>query len=184
MFLQYWYQGIVICPAIAYIILRRALVIIVSVAIVFWALSYSSDGDITHSVIYRIGTFIEPVTMWFGLRWQMFMAFVASGMGKGGSLGVLTALFNLSDSGVWSSIANQVAVDTTALGGTMLTSISKAEALAFLYAFFFNIPCLSAATATAHESHSLKWTLRIAAYYICIALLMPTIAYHIGLLIF
>ena len=54
----------------------------------------------------------------------------------------------------------------------------------FLFAFFFNMPCLMALTATTQETHSMKWTVRIALYYVLTALIMATIAYHVGLVIF
>lgn len=66
----------------------------------------------------------------------------------------------------------------------MLSVISRPEALAFLFAFFFNMPCLMALTATTQETHSMKWTVRIALYYVLTALIMATIAYHVGLVIF
>ena len=64
----------------------------------------------TNSIIYRIGTFIEPVTMFFGLPWQLFMAFVASAMGKESALGVMASLFNTA--GIWGAIEGTSAVDT------------------------------------------------------------------------
>lgn len=167
-------------------VLKRALKTIILVAVLFWALSYTSDDNVTNSVIYKIGTFIEPVTMWFGLRWQTFMAFLAAAMGKEAALGVLASLFNTTGqtAGIWGAVSGNSNVSTSGLGGVLLASISKAEALAFIYAFFFNIPCLMAVATTLQESHSLKWTMRIVGYYIAVALLMSTIAYHIGLLIF
>lgn len=41
-----------------------------------------------------------------------------------------------------------------------------------------------ALTATTQETHSMKWTVRIALYYVLTALIMATIAYHVGLVIF
>lgn len=167
-------------------VLGRALKIIILVSVLFWSLSYTADENVANSVIYKIGVFIEPVTMWFGLRWQTFMAFVASAMGKEAALGVLASLFSTSGeaAGIWGAISGQTPVNAATLGGALLTGISKAEALAFTYAFFFNVPCLMAVAATLQESHSLRWTLRIAGYYIAMALLMSTLAYHVGLLIF
>lgn len=163
-------------------ILARALKIIILVSVGFWCLSYTRDGDVSGSVIYAIGTFIEPVTSFFGLGWQTFMAFVASAMGKEAPLGVLSTLF-ASGSSVFSSAVGQgvVAAD---LNKVLLTGISRAEALAFIYAFTFNIPCLMAIASTYQETHSLKWTLRIAGYYIGMALLMTLLAYRVGLMIF
>jgi ferrous iron transport protein B len=167
-------------------VLKRALKVIILVSVLFWALSYTANGNVQNSIIYKIGIAIEPVTMWFGLRWQTFMAFVASAMGKEAALGVLASLFNTTGetAGIWAVVSKNAAVSTSGLGGVLLTSISKAEALAFIYAFFFNIPCLMAVASTQQESHSLKWTLRIVGYYLAVALLMATIAYHIGRLIF
>lgn len=152
-------------------VLKRALKTILLVAVVFWALSYTADGDVTNSIIYKVGISIEPVTIWFGLRWQTFMAFLAAAMGKEAALGVLAALFNSPDqvAGIWDVISKQTVVSTSGLGNVMLSGISKAEALAFVYAFFFNVPCLMAVATTLQETHSLKWTLRIASYYIGVA---------------
>lgn len=165
-------------------VLKRALKIIVAVSIVFWALSYSPDGVIEHSIIYKIGIAIEPVTMVFGLRWQMFMSWLASGLGKESSLGVLSALFR--SEGIWGAIIHQksAVINTAVVGNTMFHMISKPEALAFIYAFFFNMPCLMALSSAAQETHSLKWTVRVALYYVGMSLLFACIVYHIGLLIF
>ena len=44
--------------------------------------------------------------------------------------------------------------------------------------------CVSALAATARETHSVKWTAKIGAFYTTAALLVSCIVYHIGLLIF
>ena len=163
-------------------VFKRALSVIVLISVVFWALAYTPDGNITNSIIYKIGMFIEPVTKIFGLPWQLFMAFVASAMGKESALGVLASLF--TSSGIWNAVATRGTVDTAVLSNTMLAAISKPEALAFLFAFFFNMPCLMALAATAQETHSKKWTITIAVYYIFSALVIAAIAYRIGMLIF
>ncbi|HCW53950.1 MAG TPA: ferrous iron transport protein B [Clostridium sp.] len=166
-------------------VLKRALSLIIFVSIVFWALSYTSDNNIQNSIIYKIGIILEPVTMWFGLRWQTFMAFLAAAMGKEAALGVLASLFS-SSGNVWGAIASQkdAAVNVGQLGIQITSTIAKSEALAFIYAFFFNIPCIMAMASTVQETHSLKWTFKIAIYYIVSALILASIAYHIGLLIF
>lgn len=92
------------------------------------------------------------------------------------------SLFNTGS--IWAAIEQSATVDTAALSASMLSVISRPEALAFLFAFFFNMPCLMALTATTQETHSMKWTVRIALYYVLTALIMATIAYHVGLVIF
>lgn len=169
-------------------VLKRAIKIIVLVAVFFWLLSYTPDGNIENSIIYKIGVFIEPVTMFFGLKWQLFIAFLTSALGKEASLGVMAALFNMGtemgNSGIWGAMFSGGVTDSAALGGTLLSMVSKPEALAYIFAFFFNVPCIAAMGGAFQEIHSWKWTVRIILYYIAVALLMSTIAYHIGLLIF
>lgn len=166
----------------AWDIFKRAFRVIFIVAIVFWLLSYTSDGNVEGSVIYKVGTFIEPFTKLFGLSWQTFMAFVASAVSKEAVLGVLSAIYTGSGTVFESTIGTAAASGN--LGEILPTVISKAEALAFIFATTFNVPCVMALASTYRESHSLKWTLRIAAYYTVMALLLSCIVYHIGLLIF
>ncbi len=163
---------------------KRAICIVTVVFVILWALSYTADGNISGSVLYRIGSFIEPVTMQFGLRWQTFIAWIASAMGKEGALGVLAAVFN--DSDVLHTIAAQkmIAVDPVSVGESLKAALTKPEALAFIFAFYFNIPCLMTISATVHETRSLKWTLFVADYYISVSLLLAGVAYHVGCLVF
>jgi ferrous iron transport protein B len=70
------------------------------------------------------------------------------------------------------------------LDSLLLANVTRPEALAFIFALTFNMPCVVALAATYQEIHSVKWTARIAAYYTLTALLLSCAAYHIGLLIF
>lgn len=163
-------------------IFKRAIRVIFLVALVFWILSYTSDGNVENSIIYKVGTFIEPITRIFGLGWQTFMAFVASALSKEAVLGVLSSIYTNSGTVFDSTIG--AAAASSNLGEVLPAVISKAEALAFIFATTFNVPCVMALASTYRESHSLKWTLKIAAYYTCMALLLSCVIYHIGLLIF
>lgn len=160
----------------------RAIKVISAVSIVFWLLSYTSTGAVEDSIIYQVGVFIEPFTKLFGLSWQTFLAFIASGIGKEAVLGVLSALYTGSGD-IFSSTFGSA--ETSANLHVILPEvISKAEALAFIFASTFNMPCLVALAATHRESHSVKWTVRIALYYTVMALLLSCVVYHIGLLVF
>lgn len=160
----------------------RAFRIILVMTIIFWALSYSSDGDVKNSLLYVFGSAIEPVTRIFGMGWQTFMAFVCSAISKEAVLGVLSALFVNSGS-IFDSTLGGVAAAPN-LGEILTSVISKPEALAFIFATTFNIPCVSALASTYQETHSLKWTAIIAGYYTVMALVLSFIMYHFGLLIF
>ena len=163
---------------------KKAIVVITSASVIFWALSYTASGDIASSIIYKVGIFIEPVTMFFGLKWQTFMAWLTGAIAaKEAVLGVLAALFN--SQGIFTGVATSgMAVDTNLISNGLLSAITKPEALAFIFAFFFNMPCMIAFTASTHELHSIKITLKIALYYVGVSLLFAFLAYHVGLLIF
>ncbi len=159
----------------------RALKVVFVVALAFWLLSYTSSGDMTASVLYKIGHFVEPVTKLFGMGWQTFMAFIASSLGKEGALGVLSTIYTGSGTISVGSVVSGVKADN--INELLISNVSKPEALALIFAMTFNMPCIVALAATYQETHSVKWTARIALYYTGVALILAGIAYHIGLLI-
>jgi ferrous iron transport protein B len=161
----------------------RALRMITLVSIVFFLLSFSSTGNPSDSLIYKIGIFIEPVTKFFGLGWQAFMAFIASMISKESLLGVLNTLYSGGADMVASTFGAKAAGANTGIAAILAENISKAEALAFLFAITFNMPCVSALASTAKEAHSIKWTAKIALFYTVVALCISCIVYHVGLLI-
>ena len=158
----------------------RVVKVVIPICAIFWLLSYS-PGSIEDSILYRIGTAIEPVTKIFGLNWQLFMAFIASSVGKEGAVGVLSALYSGTGTVFGAVTGANAAVDN--LNQLLLSNIAKPEALAFIMAVTFNVPCIVAVAATYQETHSAKWTAKIAAYYTIGALILAFVAYHIGLLI-
>lgn len=159
----------------------RVLKIILLVSFVFWLLTFTNTGSMDNSILYKIGQFIEPVTKIFGLGWKTFMAFIVSSLGKEGAIGVLSSIF---------TDHNMITVGSTVAGGAvaninelLVANVAKPEALAFIFAITFNMPCIVALAATYQETHSAKWTAIIALYYTVVALLIACVAYHIGLLI-
>lgn len=162
----------------------RALRVIFVVSLVFWCLAYSKDGDVRNSIIYKVGTFIEPVTRIFGLGWQSFMAFVASVCSKEAILGVLSSLYVSGSSVFEATMEAEGAAGAADLATILPTVISKPEALAFIFATTFNMPCVMALASTYKESHSLKWTVRIAVFYTVMALLLSCLVYRVGVILF
>ena len=165
--------------------LTRALTLIVIITVIFWLLSYSLDGMITGSILYKVGTAIEPFTMIFGMNWQLFMAFVAAIMGKEAALGEIAALFTTQGgaSNLFSMTFGGAAAAGD-MGGALMAALSVPQALAFMFAFFFNVPCFMAMAVTATETHSAKWTIKIAVYYIVVALILSGIVYQIASLFY
>ena len=166
-------------------IFLRALRVISLVSIVFFVLTYSSGSSAENSILYKFGVLIEPVTKFFGMKWQAFLAFCASAISKESLLGVLNTLYGTGGSLVSSTFSAKVS-GTAAAGISEILSanFTKAEGLAFIFAISFNMPCVSALAATARETHSVKWTAKIGVFYTLAALLIACIVYHVGLLIF
>ena len=162
----------------AWDVFKKAFVVVVVAASVFWGLSHSASGDLSESILYKFGTSIEPVTKFFGMGWQTFIAFVSSMVAKEAVLGVL---FSGAGS-IWDATANGAA--DVSIGAVIAATITKPEALEFIIAVTFNVPCLMALNSTLHETHSAKWTLRIALYYIATALILACLTYHIAELFF
>ena len=159
----------------------RVLKIILLVSFVFWLLTYNSSGSMDNSIMYKIGQTIEPVTKIFGLGWKTFMAFIVSSLGKEGAIGVLSTIFtDHSMLTVGGAVAGGAVANINEL---LVANVAKPEALAFIFAITFNMPCIVALAATYQETHSAKWTTLIALYYTFGALLIACVAYHIGLLI-
>ncbi|MBQ8233713.1 MAG: ferrous iron transport protein B [Lachnospiraceae bacterium] len=156
---------------------KKAFRVVVVISAIFWLLSYSFvAGEAT--ILQRIGEVIEPVTKIFGLSWQSFMAFIASMISKEGVLGVFSAIYTGDGSII--EMATKVASADANITEIMAASISKAEGLALIVAVTFNVPCVVAIASTYQESHSMKWTVRIALYYVVTALILSGITYHIA----
>ena len=165
----------------AWDIFKRALGTVTLVSVLFYVFSFSRDGNVDHSLLYRVGTFIEPVTRFFGMGWQTFMTFVSGAFAKEAVLGTLNAVFTGNNSLMEAAFfAKTAKADTALLGAAMTMVIPPAEALAFMFATTFNIPCLMALSTTYKESHSLKWTAKVAVFYICNALILSCVVYHVA----
>lgn len=163
-------------------ILVRALITIFLISIVFYLFSYSSTGKVENSLLYIIGTAIEPVTRFFGMGWQTFMAWLSSAFAKEATLGVLNAVY----AGQGSLFSATFMAKAGASGGSsalyqiLPTVISRAEALAFIMGVAFNVPCVMALSTTYRETHSLKWTARLAGFFMVSSLIIACITYHVA----
>jgi len=161
---------------------KKAFGVVLIITVVFYFLAYSADGVAEKSILYKIGSAIEPVTKFFGMGWQCFIAFVSSMVSKEAVLGVFSAIYANTGT-IFSTTTKMVAHDAN-ITQVMAQVISKPEALAFMIAVNFNVPCLMAIASTYQECHSMKWTLKIAGYYIATALLISCVVYHIAVLFF
>ena len=164
----------------AWDIFWRAFTVIYAVSIVFYLLSYPWGGG--DSLLTQIGAVISPVTEFFGMTWQMFMAYLSSMLTKESLLGVINALYSNSDVAAAAFNAKSVGVSES-LAVLLPQIISKAQALGFIMAIVFNVPCTMTVAATYRENHSAKWIVLSIGYYVAFSLAISCVFYHIGLLI-
>ena len=115
----------------AWDIFKRALRTVTLISLLFWVFSYSGSGNVADSLLYKVGTTIEPVTRVFGLGWRTFMGFISSAFAKEAVLGVLNAAFARNGTVLDATFrsAFTVATDKAVLGQAMTDVVSKAEAL-------------------------------------------------------
>ena len=163
-------------------ILFRALKVIFTVSLIFWLLTFSSTGAQDQTMLYRFGRLIEPVTSFFGFTWQTFLAYISSSVSKEAALGVLSTLYGGTGTIFGATLEGGAVVGN--LSELLTASITKPQALAFIFAVTFNAPCLMAMSSTYQETRSLKWTLRILGYYMAMSLVLAFFAFHIGSLLF
>ena len=164
----------------AWDIFSRAFSVITLVSIAFYLLSYDWFGGT--SILCAIGQVIEPVTSRFGMTWQMFMAYISSMVTKESLLGVINALYSNTD--MVDAAFNARSLGLTEGMMTLLPQvINKAQALGFIMAIVFNVPCTMTVAATFRENHSKKWIALSVVYYLVFSLALAFIFYHIGLLI-
>lgn len=120
--------------------------------------------------------------MIFGLNWELFTAWLSGMVIKESVLGVLSGLFAgtaTPNAAIIGAATASVAIAGN-IGEVIAISITAPQALAFIFAFTFNMPCAASVSATYGEIHSAKWTALIAAFYIVASLLLGCAAFHIG----
>ncbi len=164
---------------------RAGTAIFVAILLI-WALTFTEQGDITQSALYSFGKFFEPVSMLAGLDWRLLLSFLISAFAKEAALGAIAIFFGLSDLGTsfGGAIVSPVLYNSTELATIMGATISKASALAFIYAFYFNLPCMATIATIRSETNSTRFSLLVAGYYMGLALLIGAVAYRVGLWLF
>ena len=144
---------------IMYVTFRRtldifvhALSVISHVSIIFFILTYGFGGNEQNSILYRIGVFIESITLFFGMKWEAFLAFCASAISKEPLLGVLNTLYGTGGSLVQSTFGAKAAGSAIEISSILSSHFTKAEGLAFIFAICFNMPCVSALAANSKRN--------------------------------
>ncbi len=165
--------------------IKRGATLITAIFMLTWFLSYFPDGNIETSWLAELGRFMNPIGSLMGMDWQLMVALIASVASKEASLAVLAVVYGLGgDASSLNMLMLQQASVGQDFGGILLTSISPATALAFVFAMFFSIPCIGTLGTLYAETDSLKWTVIAACYYTITSFVMGVLAYQTGCLLF
>ena len=122
----------------------RALSVLSHVSIIFFIITYGFGGNEQNSILYRIGVFIESITLFFGMKWEAFLAFCVSAISKESLLGVLNTLYATGGNLVSSTFGAKAASSAIETSSILPSHFTKTEGLAFIFAISFNMPCVSA----------------------------------------
>ena len=166
--------------------LKRAVTLIAFLSVIVWALSFQKDGNMDNSILAVIGKFFNPITSIIGLDWRLFIALISSMIAKEASLAVIAVLYNVGGNAlsITSFFFSHGGYEKAVLAGTILDKVSPASALAFIFAFFFSIPCIGTVATIYSETKSLRWTAGSSLYYLLSSFAVAAVAYRVGLLIF
>ena len=165
-------------------IIKKAFILIIGISMLMWLLSFSSSGHVEDSLIYGFGKLIEPISMLFGFDWRLFIAFLVSAIGKEAALGVLAMLFG-QGGGIMSftgaMIGGAVSYSEVGFQTAIANGISTASALAFITAFYLNVPCMATIANVRIESGSKSFMWKVVAYYMGSALIIGGLVYRLAL---
>lgn len=167
--------------------LKRGGTIIALIVVIIWALSYFPNGAIETSILASIGKVFQPVGNLMGMDWRLVVSLIVAFASKEASLASMAVLYGIGTAAsttVPGLMLGGATFEHAALGSTMVATVSPATALAFVFVFFFSLPCIGTVSVIYGETKSLKWTLGATAYYTIASLALGIIAYNLGLFIF
>lgn len=166
--------------------LKRGFTLIALVSFFVWLLSYLPNGNIETSFLASTGKFLNPIGKLMGFDWRLMVALAAAVASKEAALASLAIIYGIGQgvTSITGMIVTSGIYEHTALGSILTQTIAPAAALAFIFAFFFSIPCLGTVGVLYSETKSLKWTIGAAVYYSLSSLIAGILAYNVGLLIF
>jgi ferrous iron transport protein B len=134
---------------------RKAITVILPVAIAIWALSVLPNGNVETSYLAGLGRLIEPIGRTVGFDWRLIVALLASFIAKENSVATLGVLYG--------------AAEGAGLAGELAASIPVRTGLAFLTFQMLFIPCVATVAAIRQETRSWRWTLANVAFLLVVS---------------
>lgn len=168
---------------------KEAVTIIAIASTIIWLLSYFPGRGIDNSYLASFGNFFSPISRLMGMDWLLFTSWITAAITKETALSTMAVLYGITAPEGTSIMSMMLDVmrggsEHIGLGAAVHGAVSKASALAFVFAVYFSIPCIAAVGVVYSETGSLKWTFGTALYYTLASFVYGVIAFNIGLLIF
>ncbi len=145
------------------VFLKQAGTIILAVTVVLWVLSHipihgAQFPELAHSVIGRVGQWIEPVIRPLGFNWKIGIGLLSSIIAREVIVGTLGTLYGSDPKTHLLGLQQALHHDLT-LGGAM----------ALVVFFAFAMQCFSTLTIVRRETNSWKWPALQFAYMTVLA---------------
>ena len=164
--------------------------LIVAAAFLTWAGVYYPDGRIETSYLAGLGRALEPLGRTMGMDWRLLLTFLVAFSSKEATLGAMAVIYGAGSSartaveGLYMDPSLVMTLKTQFAGFLATAEISRASALGFVFAIFFSLPCMGTLAAIYNETRSRAWTAGALAWYFINSIVMGTLAFQVGRLIF
>jgi len=136
------------------VFLRQAGTVILAVTLVLWILSHLPfHADLAHSLIGRLGQFIEPAIRPLGFNWKIGIGLLTSVMAREVIVGTLGTLYGADP-----------ATQSLGLQAALRHDLTLGGAMALVVFFAFALQCTSTLAIVRREMNSWKWPALQFAY--------------------
>ncbi|MBZ0164685.1 MAG: ferrous iron transport protein B [Notoacmeibacter sp.] len=158
----------------AFIFLRRAGTIILSMMIVIWFLSTfpgapegASDPAINYSLAGMLGHALQPLLAPIGFNWQIAVALIPGFAAREVAVGALATVYAIGG-------------DADSLGAVIAAQWPLATALSLLAWYVFAPQCVSTLGVVKRETNSWRWPVLMFAYMLALAYAASFIVYQLA----
>lgn len=135
------------------------------------AVGEKAQAQLRHSAAGRLGTALEPITLYAGFNWRTDIALIGGFAAKEVIVATLGTAYSLGDPEDESRLAQRIADDP---------SWNKASAMALMLFVLLYAPCVVAVAAIRQETRSWGWALFSMAFNTFIAFGIAVGVYQIG----
>lgn len=140
--------------------------IIFVVSIIIWVLSYfgpktqkdelvSTDVELDHSYLARMGKSIEPAIAPLGYDWKMGVGILTSFVAREVFVGTMSTLYSLDDDAPEGKVIDKMRLDVKPNGEKVF---SFATGISILLFYAFAMQCASTVAVVYRETKSWRWT--------------------------